>query len=90
MGVRVISTSAVRCVGNTLLLDGQVYSPPFEIAAIGDHAAMQRALDASEGVRLFSEAAESFGLGYQVRVETDIHAPAFNGSTALRAAQAGS
>lgn len=27
MGVRVISTSAVRCVGNTLLLDGQVYSP---------------------------------------------------------------
>jgi uncharacterized protein YlxW (UPF0749 family) len=90
MGVRVIATSAVRCVGNTLLLDGQVYSPPFEVAAIGDQAAMQRALDASEGVRLFSEAAETFGLGYQVRVQADIPAPAYDGSTALRAAQAGS
>ncbi|MFB9408635.1 DUF881 domain-containing protein [Dactylosporangium matsuzakiense] len=90
MGVRVISTSAVRCVGNTLLLDGQVYSPPFEIAAIGDQAAMQRALNASEGVRLFSEAADSFGLGYAVKTQADIHAPAYNGSTALRAARAGS
>ncbi|MER7281738.1 DUF881 domain-containing protein [Dactylosporangium sp. NPDC000244] len=90
MGVRVIATSAVRCVGNTLLLDGRVYSPPFEVAAIGDQAAMRRALEGSEGVRLFSEAADSFGLGYQVRVEADIRTPAYDGSTALRAAQAGS
>ena len=36
MDQRVISTSAVRCVGNTLLLQGRVYSPPFRITAIGD------------------------------------------------------
>src|SRR6185437_12861986 len=53
MGVRVIATSAVRCVGNTLLLDGQVYSPPFEIAAIGDQVRLQRSLDDTEGVALF-------------------------------------
>ncbi|MER7005295.1 DUF881 domain-containing protein, partial [Dactylosporangium sp. NPDC000555] len=90
MGVRVISTSAVRCVGNTLLLDGQVYSPPFEIAAIGDQAGLQRALEVSEGVRLFKEAADTFGLGYQVRVEADVQARAYDGSTALRAARSGS
>ena len=45
MGVRVISTSAVRCVGNTLLLHGRVYSPPFVITAIGDPSAMQQALE---------------------------------------------
>ncbi|WP_432995894.1 DUF881 domain-containing protein [Dactylosporangium sp. CA-233914] len=90
MGVRVIATSAVRCVGNTLLLDGQVYSPPFVVAAIGDQARLQRALNASEGVRLFSEAAETFGLGYEVRMEADVQAKAYDGSTALRAAQAGS
>ena len=33
---RVISTSAVRCVGNTLILQGRVYSPPYVITAIGD------------------------------------------------------
>ena len=34
MGERVIATTAVRCVGNTLLLHGRVHSPPFTVAAI--------------------------------------------------------
>src|SRR6266545_2828475 len=46
MGVRVIATSAVRCVGNTLLLDGRVYSPPFVITAIGDPDRLRQALAA--------------------------------------------
>jgi uncharacterized protein YlxW (UPF0749 family) len=87
MGVRVISTSAVRCVGNTLLLDGRVYSPPFVVTAIGDPAELQSALDASEGVRLFQEAALSFGLGYQVKTENDVVVPAYDGSIALRSAR---
>ena len=32
---RVVSTSAVRCVGNTLILQGRVYSPPYLVTAIG-------------------------------------------------------
>ena len=36
MDQRLISTSAVRCVGNTLILQGRVYSPPYKITAIGD------------------------------------------------------
>ena len=36
MDQRVISTSAVRCVGNTLILQGRVYSPPYDIKAIGN------------------------------------------------------
>ena len=32
MDQRLISTSAVRCVGNTLILQGRVYSP-----AVQDH-----------------------------------------------------
>jgi uncharacterized protein YlxW (UPF0749 family) len=90
MGVRVITTSAVRCVGNTLLLDGQVYSPPFEIAAIGDQARLQGALEDADGVRLFRAAADDYGLGYQVRLEADVQARPYDGSTALRAARSGS
>ncbi len=84
MGVRVISTSAVRCVGNTLLLNGRVYSPPFVITAIGDRAAMHAALDASDGVRAFRQAASDFGLGYQVEDQVDVRVPGFDGSTALQ------
>ncbi|HEY3008767.1 MAG TPA: DUF881 domain-containing protein [Micromonosporaceae bacterium] len=84
MDVRVISTSAVRCVGNTLLLHGRVYSPPFTITAIGDPASMQRALAASAGVRLFRDAAAAYGLGYHEVVEGDVTVPAYDGGTALR------
>lgn len=83
MNVRVISTTAVRCVGNTLLLHGRVYSPPFVITAIGDPGALRRALDASEGVRLFQQAVDDFGLGYRLTAEEDVTVPAYEGSTSL-------
>ncbi|WP_344081469.1 DUF881 domain-containing protein [Luedemannella helvata] len=87
MDVRVISTSAVRCVGNTLLLHGQVYSPPFVVRAIGDPEAMRRALDAASGVRAFAEAARVWGLGYDVASQGDITVPAYSGSVDLDHAQ---
>jgi uncharacterized protein YlxW (UPF0749 family) len=83
MDIRVISTSAVRCVGNTLLLHGRVYSPPFVINAIGDRDRMQSALDADGGVRAFRQAASMFGLAYRVGRQADIVAPAFVGSGTL-------
>ncbi|MEV6342124.1 DUF881 domain-containing protein [Actinoplanes sp. NPDC051851] len=88
MDVRVISTSAVRCVGNTLLLHGQVFSPPFKITAIGEPTAMSRALESAEGVRQFREAVADFGLGYTEKVEKDVTVRAYDGSTDLRSAQA--
>ncbi|MFJ8578871.1 DUF881 domain-containing protein [Micromonospora sp. NPDC093277] len=87
MDVRVLSTSAVRCVGNTLLLHGRVYSPPFKIVAIGDPGALQKALAASEGVRVFKEAADHYQLGYKETVTT-VTVPAFEDSTALQSAKA--
>ncbi|GIH13274.1 DUF881 domain-containing protein [Rugosimonospora africana] len=84
MGVRVISTSAVRCVGNTLLLNGRVYSPPFEITAIGDPDQLQAALDASSGVHIYREAVAAFGLGYGVQTRSDVTLPAYDGSTDLQ------
>ncbi|PWR07468.1 hypothetical protein DKT68_19090 [Micromonospora acroterricola] len=85
MNVRVLATSAVRCVGNTLLLHGRVYSPPFKIVAIGDPAALQQALASSEGVRLFKDAVDDYQLGYKESVST-VTVPAFEDSTALRSA----
>lgn len=79
MGVRVISTSAVRCVGNTLLLHGQVYSPPFVMVAIGDPDRMADALDDAPGVRAFRAAVEDFGLGYSTEKFDDRRLPAYDG-----------
>ncbi|GAA2702348.1 DUF881 domain-containing protein [Micromonospora olivasterospora] len=85
MNVRVLTTSAVRCVGNTLLLHGRVYSPPFKIVAIGDPAALKQALAASEGVQWFMDDVRDFHLGYRETTST-VTVPAFEDSTALRSA----
>jgi uncharacterized protein YlxW (UPF0749 family) len=87
MDIRVISTSAVRCVGNTLLLHGQVFSPPFKITAIGEPPAMHRALESAEGVQQFRAAVAEFGLGYQETVERNVTVRAYDGSSDLRSAR---
>lgn len=79
-GQRLISTSAVRCVGNTLLLNGQVYSPPFRIEAIGPGEPMRAALEASPGVALYRQAADALGLTYTVRDNASLRLPAYDGS----------
>lgn len=69
---RVIATSAVRCVGNTLLLNGHTYSPPYTITAIGDADAMRTALADAPLVRLYRQYVIRFGLGYTEQAKSDI------------------
>lgn len=66
-GERLAPTSAVRCAGNTLLLHGTVHSPPYEVAAIGDAERMGAILERQPGMDRLRSAAESFGLGLDVR-----------------------
>jgi len=76
MGRRVTARTAVRCVGNTLLLEGKVYSPPFVVAAIGDPARLRAALDADPGVALYREYVDAYGLGYRVNAAPGTTFPA--------------
>lgn len=69
---RLIATSVPRCVGNTLLLNGRTYSPPYTITAIGNSAAMQAALAAAPLVVLYKQYVVRFGLGYREEVKSDV------------------
>ena len=89
MGQRVISTSAVRCVGNTVVLHGQVYGPPFVVTAVGDQDGMQTALDLEPGVELFQRYVERFGLGYEVSSADEVRLPAYEGPLELPSVAAG-
>lgn len=68
---RIVATSAPRCVGNTLLLNGRTYSPPYTVTAIGDAAAMQDALAAAPRVILYKQYVVRFGLGYSEETAAD-------------------
>jgi uncharacterized protein YlxW (UPF0749 family) len=88
MGQRLITTGAVRCVGNTLLLYGRTYSPPFRVTAVGDPVRLRATLDTEPGVRLFKQAADYFGLGYDVKDEREVTLPGYDGPVRLGYAEA--
>ena len=86
---RVINGSAFRCAGNTLLLEGRVYSPPFVITAIGDPDALMAALDSAPSVALYREWVDYVGLGERSETIDEVTLPAFEGSLTIDVARAG-
>ena len=86
MDQRVVTTSAVRCIGNTLLLQGRTYSPPFVVTAIGDATKMSKALDAEPGVALFQTYVQRFQLGFEIDQVKDVTLPAYAGLIRMTAA----
>jgi uncharacterized protein YlxW (UPF0749 family) len=89
MDQRVITTSAVRCVGTVLSLQGRTYSPPYTISAIGDVDALRSALEASSAVTIYREYADELGLGYSVSTHDHARFPAYDGALSLQYAEAG-
>ncbi len=88
MDQRLTATSAVRCVGNTLLLQGRTYSPPFVVTAIGDAAAIRAQLALSPQVAVFQQAVDDFGLTFSVRERSEVTVPAYDGPLDLQYAAA--
>lgn len=80
MDQRLISTSAIRCVGNTLLLQGRVYSPPFKISAIGNVPSLEDALYSEPGVALYREYVRQLNLGWNVKINSSMYLPAWQGA----------
>ncbi|MEU4825309.1 DUF881 domain-containing protein [Actinomadura citrea] len=84
MDQRVISTSAVRCVGNTLILQGVVYSPPFRITAVGDPDRLRAALGASREIAIYRRYVRAYGLGYAVRTVERATLPPYTGNVTMK------
>jgi uncharacterized protein YlxW (UPF0749 family) len=89
MDQRVLTTSAVRCIGNTLLLQGRTYSPPFVVTAIGDAATMSAAVDDEPGVRLLLQYVDKYKLGFEVNTLESVDLPAYDGTIRMASAREG-
>ncbi|MGH9178389.1 MAG: DUF881 domain-containing protein [Acidimicrobiales bacterium] len=77
-GQRLVSTSAVLCVGNTLLLNGTVHSPPYTVSAVG---AVRERFEADPLVERLHEDATAFGLRFSVSRAEDLEVPGYRGAT---------
>ena len=87
MDQRLISTSAVRCVGNTLILQGRVYSPPYKIQAVGDPEKLKKALAASPAIQNYMVYVNVYGLGWKVEDDGTVTLPGYSGTADLHYAQ---
>jgi uncharacterized protein YlxW (UPF0749 family) len=86
-GQRVVPTSAVLCVGNTLLINGTVHSPPFRFTALG--ANLHDAFMGDPLVKRFADDADRFKLGFKVENRDRLSVPAYSGTSKVRFARAG-
>ncbi|MFF8309353.1 DUF881 domain-containing protein [Streptomyces lydicus] len=87
MDQRLISTSAVRCVGNTLILQGRVYSPPYKVTAVGNREALNNALTASPAIQNYLQYVNAYGLGWKVDQHEAVTLPGYSGTVDLHYAQ---
>ncbi|MFF2850076.1 DUF881 domain-containing protein [Streptomyces sp. NPDC058001] len=87
MDQRLISTSAVRCVGNTLILQGRVYSPPYKITAIGDPGKLKKALTSSPEIQNYMLYVNAYGLGWKVKDDGAVTLPGYSGTVDLHQAE---
>ncbi|MEU6944039.1 MULTISPECIES: DUF881 domain-containing protein [unclassified Streptomyces] len=87
MDQRLISTSAVRCVGNTLILQGRVYSPPYKITAVGDRGKLTKALADSPAVQNYQLYVKAYGLGWKVDEHKAVTLPGYSGTVDLHYAK---
>ncbi|NEA33285.1 DUF881 domain-containing protein [Streptomyces sp. SID13031] len=83
---RVISTTGIKCVGNSVVLHGVPYLPPYKITAIGDRKKLQQALDDSKYIENLQDYVVRFQLGYEVKNEGSIGMPAYEGTLELQSA----
>ncbi|MGC0402058.1 uncharacterized protein YlxW (UPF0749 family) [Streptomyces sp. SAI-126] len=87
MDQRLISTSAVRCVGNTLILQGRVYSPPYKIQAVGDPRRLKQALADSKAIQNYMVYVNVYGLGWNVADDGTVTLPGYSGTVDLQYAK---
>lgn len=83
-GQRVTALTAFRCVGNVLLLHGQVYSPPYVVEAIGDPVELQAALDSSEAISIYKQYVAAVGLGWKAEADSELRLPAAGNISQLK------
>lgn len=83
-GQRVVSTTGIKCVGNTVVLHGIPYAPPYVISAMGDVHRLRAAIDASADVGIYQQYVDAYGLGFRVTTKARATFPGYQGSLDLR------
>jgi uncharacterized protein YlxW (UPF0749 family) len=88
-GQRLVSTTGIKCEGNSVTLHGVPYSPPYVIVAVGDQEAIQRSLANDTYLDYYrADAADpEGGVGWEVEEVAAYTAPPYDGLVDIRYAE---
>lgn len=84
-GQRVTARTGIKCVGNTVVLHGVPYAPPYEIVAIGNQSRLEAALASSPYLLIYHQYVQAYGLGYAQRRLDEATLAGFKGRIDLTA-----
>ncbi|HEV2250799.1 MAG TPA: DUF881 domain-containing protein [Candidatus Limnocylindria bacterium] len=83
---RVVSSTSVYCVGSTIMVNGALLSPPFNIAVIGPQNGVLGAFDDPNQLRDIKARRDVYGLGFKVTRANAINVPGYDGALTVRVA----
>lgn len=86
-GQRVIATTGIKCVGNTVVLHGVPYAPPYVISAIGEPGRLRAALATSPALQIYRQYVDAYSLVYRETTQDSGEFPGYRGSLDLRHAR---
>ncbi|MDF1604480.1 DUF881 domain-containing protein [Nocardioides sp. YIM 152315] len=80
-GQRVVSTTGIRCEGNSVQLQGVPYPQPYVIQAVGIQAALLTALEGDSYLQAYREDAADpeISVGWALTLENSVTAPGYDG-----------
>ena len=80
-GQRVVSTTGIKCEGNSVMLQGVPYPQPYVIEAVGDVGDLTGAIYEDEYLQVYRDQSEdpAIAVGWDLDVEDEITAPAYDG-----------
>jgi len=81
-GQRVISRTAIRCVGPTVMVNNVPIVPPFEVTAIGDPGTLSGALNLPGGY--LDDLRATDASMFRLEKRSDVRIPSYAGSTEVR------
>lgn len=84
---RLLTTTGIKCVGNTVLLQGVPYAPPYRVVAVGDRGALYDALAASPEVQNYRDYVAAYDLGWRLRSADQLSVPAYEAPVTLQYAK---
>jgi uncharacterized protein YlxW (UPF0749 family) len=80
-GQRVVSTTGIKCEGNSVMLQGVPYPQPYVIEAVGDPGELTTSIAEDDYLQVYRDQSEipDIAVGWDLEIADELTAPAYDG-----------